>query len=108
MLEIFAKALVFGSRSWWNSPYARAQNVEIGIRCVKTEHGNELCVAIQEMEFLESLNITAKDEEEMNLDLAPAPCNLRVVNLKARLTTLPNWIHRTEILSEIFLPISFH
>ncbi|GAU16451.1 hypothetical protein TSUD_118000 [Trifolium subterraneum] len=77
---------------------------KLGIRCVKKEHGNELCAAIREMNFLESLNITAKDGEEiLDLDFVSAPRYFRVVNLKARLTKLPNWIPKLDYLVKLML-----
>ncbi|WJX30609.1 hypothetical protein P8452_19127 [Trifolium repens] len=78
---------------------------KLGIRCVKKEHGKELCAAIQEMKFLESLNITAKDANE-NLELdfvSDPPLNFRVVNLKAKLRRFPDWIPKLGYLVKLML-----
>ncbi|WJX30605.1 hypothetical protein P8452_19123 [Trifolium repens] len=89
---------------------------KLGIRSVQSAHTkaeeeipesqNALCAAIGEMKFLESLNITAKAEEEI-LDLysVSAPL-LRVINIKARLTRFPDWIPKLEYLVKLVLSFS--
>ncbi|CAJ2638715.1 unnamed protein product [Trifolium pratense] len=77
---------------------------KLGIRRVRQEYGNALCAAIQEMNFLESLNVTVIAEEEiLDLDFVSVPRNLRVVNLKARLTKFPDWIPKIECLVKLML-----
>ncbi|CAJ2638714.1 unnamed protein product [Trifolium pratense] len=81
---------------------------KLGIKCVRQEYGNALCAAIQEMNHLESLNITAKDENEiLDLDFVSIPPpNLRVLNLKGRLPNLPNWIPNLNCLVKLRLGLS--
>ncbi|MCH97047.1 disease resistance protein (CC-NBS-LRR class) family protein [Trifolium medium] len=80
---------------------------KLGIRCVQSAQGNALCAAIGEMNFLESLNITAKAEEEiLDLDFVSAPRYLRVINIKARLTRFPDWIPELEYLVKLMLGFS--
>ncbi|XP_004499777.1 disease resistance protein RPM1 [Cicer arietinum] len=81
---------------------------KLGIRRVRGEYGNALCDAIQEMNHLESLNITAIDQEAiLDLDfLSAPPPNLRVLNLKGRLTNLPNWIPNLNYLVKLRLGLS--
>jgi disease resistance protein RPM1 len=71
---------------------------KLGIKCVRQGHAKALCAAIQKMNNLESLNISAKDTNEtLGLDFSSTPPpnlpNLRVLNLKGKLTNLPNWIY---------------
>jgi len=80
---------------------------KLGIKSVRQEYGNALSAAIQEMKQLESLNIgvIAKDEI-LDLDLASAPPHLRVLNLKCKLTKLPNWIPNLKYLVKLRLGLS--
>ncbi|KAK2439957.1 disease resistance protein RPM1 [Trifolium repens] len=83
---------------------------KLGIKRVQQGHANALCAAIQEMKHLESLNIGAKDTEEiLGLDLVSAdsaPPRLRVLNLKCKLTKLPNWIPNLKYLVKLRLGLS--
>jgi disease resistance protein RPM1 len=81
---------------------------KLGIRRVRQEYGNALCATIQEMNHLESLNITAIAEDEtLDLDfLSTPPPNIRVLNLKVRLTKLPNWIPKLRYLVKLRLGLS--
>ncbi|GAU16450.1 hypothetical protein TSUD_117990 [Trifolium subterraneum] len=81
---------------------------KLGIRCVRGEYGNALCAAIQEMNHLESLNITAKDENEiLDFDFVSIPPpKLRVLNLKGRLPNFPNWIPNLNYLVKLRLGLS--
>ncbi|WJX30608.1 hypothetical protein P8452_19126 [Trifolium repens] len=83
---------------------------KLGIKRVRQEHANALCAAIQEMKHLESLNIGAKDMNEiLDLDLVSAdaaPPHLRVLNLKCKLTKLPNWIPNLRCLVKLRLGLS--
>ncbi|CAJ2638711.1 unnamed protein product [Trifolium pratense] len=80
---------------------------KLGIRCVQSAQGNALCAAIGEMNFLESLNITAKAEDEiLDLDFVSAPRYLRVINIKARLARFPDWIPELEYLVKLMLGFS--
>jgi disease resistance protein RPM1 len=90
---------------------------KLGIRSVQSAHTkaeeeipesqNALCAAIGEMKFLESLNITAKAEEEiLDLHSLSAPRYLRVINIKARLTRFPDWIPELEYLVKLVLSFS--
>ncbi|CAL5201360.1 unnamed protein product [Lathyrus oleraceus] len=80
---------------------------KLGIRRVRREYGNVLCATIQEMKHLESLNITAITEEEIiDLDFVSNPPNLKVLNLKSRLTKLPKWIPNLKYLVKLRLGLS--
>ncbi|GAU48389.1 hypothetical protein TSUD_118150 [Trifolium subterraneum] len=81
---------------------------KLGIRCVRGEFGNALCATIQAMNRLESLNITAKAKNEIiDLDsLSVPPPNLKVLNLKSRLTKLPDWIPNLNNLVKLRLGLS--
>ncbi|KEH32961.1 putative P-loop containing nucleoside triphosphate hydrolase, leucine-rich repeat domain, L [Medicago truncatula] len=80
---------------------------KLGIRRVRQEYGNELCATIQKMNHLESLYITAIDEEViLDLDFVSAPPNLKVLNLEGRLTKLPNWIPKLQYLVKLRLSLS--
>jgi disease resistance protein RPM1 len=83
---------------------------KLGIKRVQQGHANALCAAIQEMKHLESLNIGAKDTDEiLDLDLVSAdsaPPRLRVLNLKCKLTKLPNWIPNLKYLVKLRLGLS--
>ncbi|WJX30610.1 hypothetical protein P8452_19128 [Trifolium repens] len=84
---------------------------KLGIKCVRQEHANALCAAIQKMNDLESLNISAKDRNEtLDMDFSSTPSpnlpNLRVLNLKGKLTNLPNWIPNLNSLVKLRLGLS--
>jgi len=80
---------------------------KLGIRRVRSEYGNALCDTIQQMNHLESLNITAIAEDEiLDLDFISTPPNLKVLNLKGRLTKLPNWIPKLQYLVKLRLGLS--
>jgi len=80
---------------------------KLGIKSVRREYGNALSAAIQEMNQLESLNIGAIHKGEiLDLDLVSAPSHLRVLNLKCRLTKLPNWIPYLKSLVKLRLGLS--
>ncbi|GAU16455.1 hypothetical protein TSUD_118040 [Trifolium subterraneum] len=80
---------------------------KLGIKRVRQEYGIALCAAIQEMKHLESLNIGAIAKDEiLDLDLVSAPPHLRVLNLKCRLTKLPNWIPNLKYLVKLRLCLS--
>ncbi|AES68688.2 NB-ARC domain disease resistance protein [Medicago truncatula] len=76
--------------------------LEVGIRCMRREYGNALCAAIQEMKHLESQNITAIVKEEiLDLDFISTPPDLIVLNLKGRLTKLPDWTPNLKYLVKL-------
>ncbi|KEH32974.1 disease resistance protein (CC-NBS-LRR class) family protein [Medicago truncatula] len=80
---------------------------KLGIKSVRQEYRTALSAAIQEMKQLESLNIGAITKDEiLDLDLASAPSRLRVLNLKCRLTKLPNWIPNLKSLVKLRLGLS--
>ncbi|KAJ1428302.1 Virus X resistance protein-like, coiled-coil domain [Sesbania bispinosa] len=80
---------------------------KLGIKRVRGEYGNALCDAIEGMTHLESLNIGAfADDEIIDLDFISAPPHLRVLNLKARLTKLPDWIPKLKYLVKLRLGLS--
>jgi disease resistance protein RPM1 len=84
---------------------------KLGIKCVRQGHAKALCAAIQKMNNLESLNISAKDTNEtLGLDFSSTPPpnlpNLRVLNLKGKLTNLPNWIPNLNSLVKLRLGLS--
>jgi disease resistance protein RPM1 len=80
---------------------------KLGLRRVKSEHGNALSAAIIEMQHLESLNITAIAEDEIiDLNFVSSPPKLRRLHLKARLERLPDWIPKLECLVKIRLGLS--
>ncbi|XP_027341302.1 disease resistance protein RPM1-like [Abrus precatorius] len=81
---------------------------KLGIRRMQTEYANALSIAIGEMNLLESLNVSAIAEDEvidLNFVSAPPP-QLRVLNLKARVTKLPEWIPKLEYLVKLRLGLS--
>ena len=72
---------------------------KLGLRHVKREHGNALSAAIEDMQHLESLNITAIAEDEIiDLNFVSSPPKLWRLHLKARLEKLPDWIPNLEYL----------
>ncbi|XP_058722137.1 disease resistance protein RPM1-like [Vicia villosa] len=80
---------------------------KLGIRRVRGEYGSALCATIQEMKHLESLNITARAEEEiLDLDSISTPPKLKVLNLKGRLTNMPDWIPNLKYLVKLRLGLS--
>ncbi|GAU16457.1 hypothetical protein TSUD_118060 [Trifolium subterraneum] len=81
---------------------------KLGIRRVRRGYGNALCATIQEMKHLESLNITVIAEEEiLDLDfVSTPPPNLKVLNLKCKLTKLPTWIPKLKYLVKLRLGLS--
>ncbi|RHN65614.1 putative P-loop containing nucleoside triphosphate hydrolase, leucine-rich repeat domain, L [Medicago truncatula] len=105
MFEVITETLLFGSKSRWNRPYPGAQDadtIKVGIRCMRREYGNALCAAIQEMKHLESQNITAIVKEEiLDLDFISTPPDLIVLNLKGRLTKLPDWTPNLKYLVKL-------
>jgi disease resistance protein RPM1 len=79
----------------------------LGLRHVRREHGEAISAAVEEMQHLESLNITAIAEDEIiDLNFASTPPKLRRLHLKAKLDTLPEWIPKLEYLVEIKLALS--
>jgi len=80
---------------------------KLGIRRVRREYGNALCDTIQQMNHLESLNVTGIAVDEiLDLDFISTPPNLKVLNLKGRLTKLPNWIPKLQYLVQLRLSLS--
>ncbi|RDX94170.1 Disease resistance protein RPM1, partial [Mucuna pruriens] len=80
---------------------------KLGIRRVQTEYANALSIAIGEMDHLESLNVSAIAEDEIiDLNFASPPPQLRVLNLKVRVTRLPEWIPKLEYLVKLRLGLS--
>jgi len=81
---------------------------KLGIRRMRQEYGDALCAATQKMKHLESLNITAIAENEtLDLDfVSTPPSNIRVLNLKAKLTKLPDWIPKLQYLVKLMLGFS--
>jgi len=80
---------------------------KLGLRHVRREHGNAISAAVEEMQHLESLNITAIAEEEIiDLNFVSTPPKLRRLHLKARLQKLPDWISKLEGLVEIMMALS--
>jgi len=80
---------------------------KLGLRHVRREHGNAISAAVEKMQHLESLNITAIGEDEIiDLNFASTPPKLRRLHLKARLQKLPDWISKLEGLVEIKLALS--
>ncbi|XP_058111971.1 disease resistance protein RPM1-like [Magnolia sinica] len=66
----------------------------LGIIKLKREDGNDLCTSVEKMEYLQSLDVTSMDEEEV-LDLHPLlhpPLPLQCLYLTGRLEKLPKWI----------------
>ncbi|ESW20780.1 hypothetical protein PHAVU_005G014200 [Phaseolus vulgaris] len=81
---------------------------KLGIRRVQTEYSNALSSAIGEMSHLESLNVSAKTKDEiidLNFASTPPPY-LQVLNLKARVTKLPDWIPKLKYLVKLRLGLS--
>ncbi|KAK7334577.1 hypothetical protein VNO80_26337 [Phaseolus coccineus] len=81
---------------------------KLGIRRVQTEYTNALSSAIGEMSHLESLNVSAKTKDEiidLNFVSTPPPY-LMVLNLKARVTKLPDWIPKLKYLVKLRLGLS--
>ncbi|XP_061360733.1 disease resistance protein RPM1-like [Gastrolobium bilobum] len=80
---------------------------KLGIRRVKRGYGNALCAAIEEMKQLESLNVSAIAKDEIiDMNLKSAPTKLRVLNLKAKLDKLPEWIPKLKYLVKLRLGLS--
>ncbi|XP_017423496.1 uncharacterized protein LOC108332694 [Vigna angularis] len=80
---------------------------KLGIRRVKTEYADALSSAIGEMNHLESLNVSAKDQDEIiDLKFLSTPTSLLVLNLKARVTKFPDWIPKLKYLVKLRLGLS--
>ncbi|PNX75645.1 NBS-containing resistance-like protein [Trifolium pratense] len=79
----------------------------LGVRRVRSEHGNALSAAIVEMKHLENLNITTiTADETINLNFVSSPPQLQRLHLKAKLDALPDWIPKLEYLVELKLALS--
>jgi disease resistance protein RPM1 len=80
---------------------------KLGLKHVRREHGNAISAAVQEMQHLESFNITAIEEDEIiDLNFASTPPKLQRLHLKARLEKFPDWIPKFECLVQICLALS--
>lgn len=80
---------------------------KLGIMSVKAEFATALSTAIGEMNNLESLNFSAITVNEViDLDFVTPPPYLRVLNLKTRVTKLPDWIPKLEYLVKLRLGLS--
>jgi len=69
---------------------------KLGLKNVKREYGNALCESIEEMKCLESLHISAINENDLEF-ISSLP-QLRQLHLFGRLEKLPNWVPRLEQL----------
>ncbi|KAE8718880.1 10-formyltetrahydrofolate synthetase isoform 1 [Hibiscus syriacus] len=77
---------------------------KLGISRLKPKHGAALCTAIEQMNNLQSLSITAKDEGFLELQsITCPPIFLRSLCLRGRLTKLPNWVSKLQNLVRIGL-----
>ncbi|KAJ1441194.1 P-loop containing nucleoside triphosphate hydrolase [Sesbania bispinosa] len=78
----------------------------LGLVKLRGHHGKQLCIAIEGMTHLQSLNIAAAEEHEI-LDLHslvnPPHNHLQRLYLHARLETLPRWISKLHVLVKLFL-----
>lgn len=80
---------------------------KLDIRRVRGEYAKALSAAIEEMNQLESLNIGAFAEDEIiDLEFNSVPSHVRVLNLEARLTKLPEWIPKLEYLVNLRMGLS--
>ncbi|KAM1029313.1 hypothetical protein ACFX13_042538 [Malus domestica] len=73
---------------------------KLGLKKLKREDGRALCAAIEKMNHLESLDLTAISEDEV-LDLesiSTPPELIRSLYLKGRLEQLPSWISNLQQL----------
>ncbi|KAM1054456.1 hypothetical protein ACFX2I_001800 [Malus domestica] len=73
---------------------------KLGLRNLKSEDGRALCAAIEKMNHLESLLLTAINEDEV-LDLesiSTPPEYIRSLDLLGRLEQLPSWISNLQHL----------
>ena len=80
---------------------------KLGLKHVRREHGNAISAVVEELQHLESLNITAIEEDEIiDLNFVSTPPKLKRLHLKARLEKLPDWIPKFECLVQICLALS--
>ncbi|GFY91641.1 hypothetical protein Acr_08g0000370 [Actinidia rufa] len=76
---------------------------KLGITKLKSENGKALCTAIEQMNHLESLDVSSLSPDEI-IDLqhiACAPQYLRSLHLQGRLETFPVWISTLENLVRV-------
>ncbi|KAJ1405887.1 Virus X resistance protein-like, coiled-coil domain [Sesbania bispinosa] len=80
---------------------------KLGINNMRREYGTALCAAIEEMNQLECLNVSAIAEDEIiDLNFISSPSKIRWLYLKARLEKLPDWIPKLEYLVKLRLALS--
>ncbi|CAJ2675225.1 unnamed protein product [Trifolium pratense] len=80
---------------------------KLGLKNVKREYGNALCESIEEMEFLESLHISAISENEViDLQFISSLPQLRQLHLFGCLEKLPNWVPRLDQLVRLSIRFS--
>lgn len=80
---------------------------KLGLKNVKREYGNALCESIEEMKCLESLHISAINENEViDLQFISSLPQLRQLHLFGRLEKLPNWVPRLEQLVRLSIRFS--
>ncbi|TKY49770.1 Disease resistance protein RPM1 [Spatholobus suberectus] len=80
---------------------------KLGIRRVQKDYAAALSTAIGEMKHLESLNVSPVTEDEIiDLNFSSPPPQLQVLNLKARVTKLPDWMPKLEYLVKLRLGLS--
>ncbi|XP_017982361.1 PREDICTED: disease resistance protein RPM1 [Theobroma cacao] len=78
---------------------------KLGINKLKAEDGKILCVALKEMDYLQSLSITLVNEvEPLELhSLSSLPPSIQRLLLKGKLENLLHWISKLKSLSRVSL-----
>ncbi|KAK7322561.1 hypothetical protein VNO77_25947 [Canavalia gladiata] len=80
---------------------------KLGLKKVRSEFGNTLCDSLKEMNFLETLYITAITEDEIiDLQFISSLRKLRQLHLFGRLEKLPIWVSRLEDLVRLSMHYS--
>ncbi|KAL0000488.1 hypothetical protein SO802_014269 [Lithocarpus litseifolius] len=82
-----------------------AQLRKLSISKLKKENGLDLCIAIQKMNHLRSIEIKATSEEEvLNLQSLPSPPPfLQTLSLLGQLEKLPQWIPKVKSIARFAL-----
>ena len=81
-----------------------AQLRKLAICKLKKENGKDLCTMIQKLSHLRSLEVTASEEEVLNLQPLPSPPpHLQTLCLSGQLEKLPEWISKLKNIVRIVL-----
>ncbi|KAK7322560.1 hypothetical protein VNO77_25946 [Canavalia gladiata] len=80
---------------------------KLGLKNVRKEYRKALSLSIQEMNFLETLHISAITEDEIiDMQFFSSLAQLRKLHLFGRLEKMPNWVPRLEYLVRLSIRFS--